>query len=211
MRYRFFKQSCDLILVTWSKSHVWEPLTQVSTLPSVVSIHIMQVEICILFVTWPHKTTPLDVMHIYWWKLHATTLKSLVIIGILIVKRKNASSKTRIFSLSNSRRHLANVDMKSKIILSRRQFFADVIFLPLRKFRTIKKKLEKNSYTQTNVCLLHISRNFKDIFKYICFTFYLQQTVNHWESAIIFIDRCCLPFFFSADIRSNQFRKDLII
>ena len=172
-----------------------------------VSIHIMQVEICILFVTWPHKTTPLDVMHIYWWKLHATTLKSLVIIGILIVKRKNASSKTRIFSLSNSRRHLANADMKSKIILSRRQFFADVIFLPLRKFRTIKIKLEKNSYTQTNVCLLHISRNFKDIFKYICFTFYLQQTVNHWESAIIFIDRCCLPFFFQQTLDPISLEK----
>ena len=46
-------------------------------------------------------------------------------------------------------------------------------FLPLQKFKTIKIKLEKNTYTQANMCLLHISRNFKDIFKYICFTLYL--------------------------------------
>ena len=46
-------------------------------------------------------------------------------------------------------------------------------FLPLQKFKTIKIKLEKNTYTQANTCLLHISRNFKDIFKYICFTLYL--------------------------------------
>ena len=82
-------------------------------------------------------------------------------------------------------------------------------FLPLRKFRIIKIKLKKNSYTQTNACLLHISGNFKDIFKYICFTLYLQQTVNNWESAIIFINRCCLPCFYSVDVRSNQFRIDL--
>ena len=30
-----------------------------STLPSVVSIYLLQFEICILFFTWPHKTTPL--------------------------------------------------------------------------------------------------------------------------------------------------------
>ena len=26
-RYRFFKQSRDIMLVTWSKGHIWEPLT----------------------------------------------------------------------------------------------------------------------------------------------------------------------------------------
>ena len=51
----------------------------------------------------------------------------------------------------------------------------------------------------------------KDIFKYTCFTLYPKQTVNNWESAIVFIDRHCLWCFFSADIRSNQFRVDLII
>ena len=42
-----------------------------------------------------------------------------------------------------------------------------VFFLPLEKFKTIKIKLEKNTYTQANKRLPHISRNFKDIFKYI--------------------------------------------
>ena len=36
-----------------------------------------------------------------------------------------------------------------------------------------KKKLDKNTHTQANMCLLRISRNFRDIFKYICFTLYL--------------------------------------
>ena len=75
-------------------------------------------------------------------------------------------------------------------------FLPTWLFLPLRKFRTIKIKLEKSPYTQINASLLHISRNFEDIFKYICFTLYLPQAVNNWESAIIFIDRCCLPCFF---------------
>ena len=51
----------------------------------------------------------------------------------------------------------------------------------------------------------------KDIFKYICFTLYPKQTVNNWESTIAFIDRHCFWCFFSVDIRSNQFRVDLII
>ena len=40
-------------------------------------------------------------------------------------------------------------------------FLPTWFFLPLQKFITIKIKLEKNSYTQTNACLLHISMNFK--------------------------------------------------
>ena len=68
-------------------------------------------------------------------------------------------------------------------------------FLPLQKFKTFKIKLEKNTYTQANTCLLHILRNFKDIFQYIYFTIYLYQTENNWESAIIFIDHRCLPCF----------------
>ena len=55
-------------------------------------------------------------------------------------------------------------------------------------------------------------KNCKDIFKYICFTLYLQQTANNWESTIIvFINHHCLWCFFSLDIRSNQFRVYLII
>ena len=72
-------------------------------------------------------------------------------------------------SLFNSRQQSANADMisdmKSEIIVSRQYFFVDVLFLLLEKFKTIKIKPEKNTYTQANTCLLHISRNFKDIFK----------------------------------------------
>ena len=55
-------------------------------------------------------------------------------------------------------------------------------------------------------------KNCKDIFKYICFTLYLQRTVNNRESTIVFIDRHCLWWvYFSVDVRSYQFRVDLII
>ena len=118
-------------------------------------------------------------------------------------------------SLSNSRWYSANADvvadLKSKIIVSRRHLFADVIVLPLQKFKTIKRQQEKNPYTQTNTYLLHISKNFKGIFKCICFTLYLKQTVNNSESTTVFINHCCLPYFFPIVIRSNEFRVDLII
>ena len=72
-------------------------LHKVRILPSVVLIHLLQVEICILFVAWPHKTTPLYVMHKYGWELLAACHHpEKLIIGILIVERKNASSETRI-------------------------------------------------------------------------------------------------------------------
>ena len=63
-------------------------------------------------------------------------------------------------------------NMKSKIIVSHRHFFADMIFSATSKV-PINIKPEKNPYTQANMCLVHISRNFKDIFKDICFTLYL--------------------------------------
>ena len=67
----------------------------------------------------------------------------------------------------------AIANIKSKIIVLCWHFFINVIFfLPFQKFKT-KIKLEKNPYTQANTCLLHILRNFKDIFKYKCFTLYL--------------------------------------
>ena len=69
-------------------------------------------------------------------------------------------------------------------------------FLPLEKFQTIKIKPEKDPYTQTNMCLLRMLRKFKEILKYISFTFYLQQTVSNWKSAVIFMDSHCLPCFF---------------
>ena len=80
-------------------------------------------------------------------------------------------------SLSNSCWHLPNADViaevKAKSLYHIGTFLSMWFFLPLQKFRTIKIKLEKNTYTQANMCLQHISRNFKDIFKYICFTLYL--------------------------------------
>ena len=79
-------------------------------------------------------------------------------------------------SLSNSRRHSTNANvianMKSKIIVSRQHFLPTWFILPLK--------------------------NCKYIFKYMCFTHYLQETVNNWERAIVFIDFHCLwCFFFS--------------
>ena len=62
---------------------------------------------------------------------------------------------------------------KTKSLFHIDTFLSTLLFLPLQKFKTIKIKQEKNPYTQANMCLLHISRNFKDIFKYICFTLYL--------------------------------------
>ena len=99
---------------------------------------------------------------------------------------------------------------KAKSLYHVGTFLPTWFFLPLQKFKTIKIKWEKNLYTQANTCLLHISRNFKDIFKYIWFTPYRWQTVNIWERSIVFIDRRCLPCFVLIDIRSNQFRVDLI-
>ena len=70
-------------------------LHEVNTLSSLVSIHLLQVEIRILFVSWPHQTTPRIFMGESS-SQQATTLKSLVTIGILMVKRKNVSSNTWI-------------------------------------------------------------------------------------------------------------------
>ena len=68
-----------------------------------MSIHVLLVEICILFVMWPHKTTPLR-FNAYLWvssSQYVTTLKSLVAIGVLIVKRKNVSSYKYVVPLKN--------------------------------------------------------------------------------------------------------------
>ena len=83
----------------------------------------------------------------------------------------------RLDSLSTSRWHSANADViadvKSKIIVSRRHFFADVIFSATsRKFRTIKIKSEKTPlYTQTNTCIFQgILRIFSNVYalRFIC-------------------------------------------
>ena len=98
-KYRFYKQtSCwsfDQRVMFGSLLHL------VSTLPSVVSIHLLQVNICILFVTWPYKTTPVR-CYAYlcvtaprsmsptwriWWPKASDS------------KRKNASPKTWILNM----------------------------------------------------------------------------------------------------------------
>ena len=95
-RYRSFKEPCDLKLVIWSKGHVWEPLTLchhlaycgVDTSSAGEDMYFIchvteqdhSVEMSSIFMG--EKSLP-----------HVTTLKSVVTIGILIVKRKNASSK----------------------------------------------------------------------------------------------------------------------
>ena len=81
-------------------------------------------------------------------------------------------------SLSNSRRHSANAEVianvKSKIIVSCRHFFADMIFSATSKVQNYQNKIrEKSLKTQTNRCLLQTLRDFKDIFKHISFTLYL--------------------------------------
>ena len=93
IKYRFFKQSWRWSLDQWVM--FGNLLHLVSTLPNGVSIYLLQVEICILFVTWSHKTTPLR-CHAYlwmwalrsmsppwrvWWHRHSDT------------KRKNTSTK----------------------------------------------------------------------------------------------------------------------
>ena len=100
-RYRFLKQSCDLMLVKFGRVMFGSLFHYVSTLLSAVSIHLLQVKICMLFLTWPHKTTLLR-CHACMGEIssqHVTTLKSLVIIAILIVKMKNALTKTQILNL----------------------------------------------------------------------------------------------------------------
>ena len=56
-------------------------------------------------------------------------------------------------SLSNSRWHSANADVtadvKSKIIVSRRHFFADVIFSATWKVQNLSKSLNPNKYVLT--------------------------------------------------------------
>ena len=73
-------------------------------MPSLVSIHTLQVEVCVLFVTWHNKTTLLR-CHAYLWVRAPRSMSPprknnnfLLIIGILIVSRKkNALSKTRTY------------------------------------------------------------------------------------------------------------------
>ena len=85
------------MLVTWSKGHAWEPL--------IVCQHLAYCGVdtssaggdmyFICHVTQQDHSVEMSCVFMgESSSLHVTTLKSLVTIGILIVKRKNASSKT---------------------------------------------------------------------------------------------------------------------
>ena len=99
MRHRFFQQSRVLSLVTWSMGHVWEPLT--------LSQHLAWCSVYTSFVGGDmnficHETPQDHSVEMPFISMgdsssqHVTILKSLVSIGILMVKRKNTSSKTGI-------------------------------------------------------------------------------------------------------------------
>ena len=129
---------------TWSKCHVWEPLTLCQHLAycgvdtsstggdMCFICHVTQqdhsVEISCVFMG--ESSSP-----------HVTTLKSLVTIGILIVKRKNASSKTSY-----------------KYILTLKKW---VDWITTRR--------EKNV---TNTKMVHFEKKYPEIKKYIYFSPY---------------------------------------
>ena len=87
--------------------------------------------------------------------------------------------------------------VKSKIIVSCWHFFADMIFSAIWKVQTYENKTREKSlyYTQTNTCLLHISRNFKVIFKiYALLSIYSKLLTTETVQSSVSIC-CCLPFF----------------
>ena len=70
----------------------------------------------------------------------------------------NIGTALERYSLSNLRRHSANADMKSKIIVSRRHFFADVIFSATSKVQNYQNKTREKSLNPNNYVL---TTNFK--------------------------------------------------
>ena len=86
-------------------------------------------------------------------------------------------SKMLKHNLSNSCWHSANADVnadaKSKILVSSRHFFANVIFSATSKVQNCQNKTGEKSLHPNKYLLNTISRNVKDIFKYKCFTVYL--------------------------------------
>ena len=68
-----------------------------------------------------------------------------------------------LFSLSNSHWHSANADVKSKIIVSRRNFFADVIFFATWKVQYYQNKSGEKSLYPNNYVL---TRYFKEFYRY---------------------------------------------
>ena len=92
----WFFQSRDLMLLTWPKSHVWEPLTlcQHLTCCGVNTTSVGGDMYFICYVTQQDHSVEMSCVFVGGSSsLHVTILKSLVTIGIVIVKRKIASSK----------------------------------------------------------------------------------------------------------------------
>ena len=76
-----------------------------------------------------------------------------------------------LFSLSNSRQHSVNADVaadvNSKIIVSRRHFFADVIFSLTSKVENYQKKNWRKIPTPKQICAYYIFEGILKIFSNI--------------------------------------------
>ena len=90
-----FKESCDLMLFTCAKGHVWKPLTYHHCASCGVDTSSAGGDMYfICYMTEQDHSVEMSCVFMGESSLpHITTLKSLVTIGIVIVKRKNASSK----------------------------------------------------------------------------------------------------------------------
>ena len=125
----------------------------------------------------------------------------------------NDKLQTLLFSLSNSRRHSANADViadvKSKIIVSRQHFFADVIFSATSKVQNYQNKTGEKSLYPSKYMLTTYFKKFQR-FKYISFILSLANCKQLRMCNRLYRSRLSAMFFL-VDIRSNQFRVYLII
>ena len=85
-------------------------------------------------------------------------------------------------------------------------FLPTWFFLPLQKFKTIKYNRKKIPIPkQIRAC--YIFQGMLKIFSNIYASLFIfSKLLKNWESAIVFINRRCLPGFFSIDIKFHQFR-----
>ena len=110
MEIEIFQTVTWTMLITWSKGHVWEPLT--------ISQHLVYCGVdtssasgdmyFICHVN--HKSHAGELSCVFVGESssqHVTTLKTLVTIGILIVKRKNVSSKKWTLSIRIANKKLS--------------------------------------------------------------------------------------------------------
>ena len=96
---RFFKRSRNLTCSLHQRVMFGSLTDKVRTFPSLVYIHLLQVKICILFVT-QGESMRMQCMFICDRSSHQiTNMKRLVTIDLLVVQRKNASWKTLILEI----------------------------------------------------------------------------------------------------------------